>query len=257
MEKLLAVERQNEILDLLDKQGSVKIVQLANLFQVSKETIRKDLLYLDEIGELKKRHGGAVSVNDPGNIKKTVSMESRVDVNTEIKTQLCKKALEFIPDQGVIFLDSGSTIHAMAQLLYHASGYTIVTTSLNSANSLIGSNNTVLLSGGQLNPLTMSMEGFQTINFINSLKADIAFLGTNGFDQHNGPASSELSDTQTKQAIIKNSKINIVITDSSKANYTSLSQFAGWDDIDYVISDKNLPEDSAKLISSMTNLIEI
>lgn len=257
MTKLLAAERQKEILNLLDEQGSVKIYELAELFQVSKETIRKDLLYLDEIGELKKSHGGAVTINDPGTIKKTISIENRVNVNTGIKTKLCEKALELIPEQGVILLDAGTTIHCLAQLLYHKSGYTIVTTSLNAANSLIGSKNTVLLCGGQLNDITMAMEGLQTINFINSLKADIAFLGTNGFDQHNGPASSELSDTQTKQAIIKNSKMNVVITDSSKANYTSLSQFASWKDIDYVISDNQLPKETAQLISSMTNLVQI
>lgn len=257
MGKLIAAERQNEILNLLNQQGSVKIAQLSELFQVSKETIRKDLLYLNEAGVLKKSHGGAVAVTDPGNIIKTTSMENRIDINTDIKTKLCQKALEFIPDHGVIFLDSGSTIHCLSQLLYQTSGYTIITPSLNAAYSLSGSQNTILLTGGQLNSITMSTEGLQTTNFISSLKADIAFLGTNGFDQHNGPASSELSDTQIKQSIIANSKVNIVIADSSKATYTSLSQYASWKDIDYFISDQDLPEESVQLISSMTNLIQI
>lgn len=257
MKKLIAAERQNEILNLLDQDGSVKIAQLSELFQVSKETIRKDLLQLNEAGLLKKSHGGAVAIKDSSNVMKTLSIENRIDLNMDIKNKLCKKALQFIPDHGVIFLDSGTTIHCLAQLLYQTSGYTIITPSLNAAYSLSGSQNTILLTGGQLNPLTMSTEGFQASNFLNTLKADIAFLGTNGFDQHNGPASSELSDSQIKQSILANSKINIVISDSSKATYTSLSQYASWKDIDYFITDYDLPEDSVQLISSMTNLIQV
>lgn len=257
MRKVIAAERQNEILNLLTQHGSVKINQLSSLFKVSNETIRKDLLYLDKKGLLKKSHGGAVALPDLSSIKHTISMETRIEEKTNIKTKLCQKAMDFIPDQGVIFLDSGSTIHCLAQLLYQESGYTIVTCSLNAVYSLTGSANTVLSTGGQVNPTNMSLEGFRTTNFIDSIKVDVAFLGTNGFDQHLGPASTDLGDSQIKQAIMKNSRINIVISDSSKATYTSLSQYASWNDIDYFITDNNLPKSYKDQIGSMTSLIQV
>lgn len=255
MNKLIAAERHNEILKLLDQQGSIKIGELSKLFQVSKETIRKDLLYLDEIGKLKKSHGGAISIKDTSNLQKTLSIEDRIDVNSGIKNQLATAAFELLPKQGVIFLDAGTTTQCLAYLLKNTSGYTIITNSLNSAAALSGTSNVVLFVGGQINYTTMSTEGFQALNLLNNLKADIAFLGSNGFDQHEGPASSELSDSSIKKQIIRNAKINVVVTDSSKASYTSLTQYASWSDIDYVVTDHNLPKEYEEMISSVSNLV--
>ena len=190
MGKIIAAERQKEILKLLHDNGSVKIGQLAEYFQVSRETIRRDLAYLTEIGAAQRSHGGATSIYEFGNIP----VETRINKNAETKIKLCEKALEFIPSTGVIYLDSGSTIVHLAQLLAKRSGCTIVTSSLSAANVLLNSDNTTIITGGQLNPSNMSIEGFQTTSFISNLKVAVAFLGTNGFEQHNGPAVSRCTD---------------------------------------------------------------
>lgn len=255
MGKMMVAERQQKILELLNTSGVVKINELSELLQVSKETIRKDLSYLEENGKLKKSHGGAMSIKDRSNIEKTPTIAERNDKYIATKIKLCQKAMELIPDQGVIFLDAGTTVQYMAKLLKDASGYMIVTTSLSCANALIGSKNVVLLTGGQLNEITLAMEGFQTVDFINDLKTDIAFLGTSGFDQHAGPASSELNDTQNKKAIAANSKLNVVIADSSKSTYTSLIQYASWKDIDYLIIDSGISKETYEAVSAMTNVI--
>ena len=200
MGKIIAAERQKEILKLLHDNGSVKIGQLADYFEVSRETIRRDLSYLTEIGAAQRSHGGATSIYEFGNIP----IETRINKDADIKTKLCEKALEFIPQTGVIYLDSGSTIVHMAQLLAQRAGCTIVTSSLSAANVLLNSDNTTIITGGQLNPGNMSIEGFQTTSFINTLKVAVSFLGTNGFEQHKGPAVSDFTDAQTKQAILPN-----------------------------------------------------
>ena len=168
---------------------------------------------------------------------------------------MCEKALEFIPPTGVIYLDAGSTIVHMAKLLAQRSGCTIVTCSLSAANVLINSDNTTIITGGQLNSSNMSAEGFQTTNFINNLKVAVSFLGTNGFEQHRGPAVSDFADAQTKQAILPNAKLNIVISDSSKASTSALVQYASWRDVDYFITDSNLPKPLYDMISEMTTVI--
>ncbi|AST57722.1 DeoR family transcriptional regulator [Thermoanaerobacterium thermosaccharolyticum] len=252
MEKLLAVDRQQKIVELLNSNGSMKVQDLAKLFQVSKETIRRDLAYLSEKGLVKKSHGGALSNNYELN---TVSLESRIGKNMDLKMQLCKKALEYIPPNGVIYLDTGSTIHCLAELLSQMSGYTIVTASLNVANTLVKSNNRILLTGGQLNPTTMAIDGLQTIDFISKIKVDTAFLGTNGFEQHNGPAGTDFSDVQAKQTIVRNSRTNIVISESRKASYSALLQYADWRDIDYFITDSDLPLETKQKLDDMTTVI--
>lgn len=251
MGKLLVKERQNEIVEYINTTGSAKISELAEKFDVTKETIRRDMRYLQSIGAIERSHGGATLVSS----FQPIPIESRIDENQTGKLALCEKALELIPDQAVIYLDAGSTIQCMAQLLGQKSGYTIVTNSINTTHYLNNSNNVTILTGGQLNPVSMSIEGFQTTNFINSVKMDIAFLGTSGFDQHNGPAVSEFTDAQIKQAVIPQSKITVVISDSSKAKLCSLVQYATWKDIDYFVTDKNLPAETYNALSELTEII--
>lgn len=187
----------------------------------------------------------------------TVPIETRINKDADIKVKLCERALDFIPPTGVIYLDAGSTIVHMARLLSQRTGCTIVTCSLSAANVLINSDNTTIITGGQLNSGNMSAEGFQATNFINNLKVAVSFLGTNGFEQHKGPAVSDFADAQTKQAIIPNSKLNVVISDSSKASTSALVQYCSWRDIDYLITDSNLPKPLYDSISEMTNVILI
>ena len=255
MQKLIAAERQHKIIELLNSNRSMKILELAKMFQVSKETIRRDLVYLTEKGLAKKAHGGVIAADDYE--LDTVSLESRIDKNQQLKMQLCQKALEFLPKHAVLYLDTGSTIHCLAQLLSQMSNYTIVTNSLNAANVLVNSNNRTLITGGQLNSTTMAADGLQTIDFINKIKVDIAFLGTNGFEQHNGPSGTDFFDVQTKQAIIQNAKINIVISESRKATYSALVEYANWREIDYFITDSNLRQETQEKLEDMTTVIPV
>lgn len=253
MGKLLAKERQNEIVEYINTTGSAKIGELAEKFDVTKETIRRDLTHLQEAGAIERSHGGATLVSS----FQPIPIEARIGENNAVKYALCEKGLELIPEQGVIYLDAGSTIQCMAQLLSQKSGYTIVTNSINTTHFLNNGNNVTILTGGQLNPTNMSTEGFQTTNFINNIKVDIAFLGTSGFEQHGGPAVSEFTDAQIKQAIIPQSKTIVVISDSSKARLCSLVQYASWKDIDYFITDKELPSAVYKTLSQFTEVILI
>ena len=251
MGKLLAKERQNEIIEYINSTGSAKIGELAEKFDVTKETIRRDLTHLQEIGAIERSHGGAPLVSS----FQPIPIETRIGENDTVKYALCEKGIELIPEQGVIYLDAGSTMQCMSKLLSQKSGYTIVTNSINTTHFLNNGNNVAILTGGQLNPTNMSTEGFQTTNFINSIKFDIAFLGTSGFEQHNGPAVSEFTDAQIKQAIIPQAKTIVVISDSSKARLCSLVQYASWKDIDYFITDKDLPSDVYQTLSELTEVI--
>ena len=253
MSKLIAAERQQKIIELLNNQRSVKIIDLAEAFQVSKETIRRDLIYLEEQGLAQKSHGGAMSSSKYE--LDTISLESRIDKNLDIKIKLCEKALSLLSEHAVIYLDTGSTIHCLAELLSQKSGYTIVTNSLNAANVLVKSKNRTIITGGQLNPETMATDGFQATDFISKVKVDIAFLGTNGFEQHNGPSGTDFLDIQAKQAIIKNSKLNVVISESRKATYSALIQYASWRDIDYFITNDELPLSYKTKLTNITSII--
>jgi len=221
MPKLLIAERQNRIVELLNENGSFKLAELAEILNVSKETVRRDLIYLNDIGAVKKSHGGAIASYQ----LKTQNMTSRIDSDLALKMMLSKKALEYLPDQGVVYLDTGSTVTCFAQLLSEKSGLTIITNSLSAANALLGSNNSIILTGGQLNSINMSMEGHQVTSFLSTIKFELGVFGSNGFEDHNGPTTCDFLDVQSKQTALNNAKLTIVLADSSKANTTSLTQY--------------------------------
>lgn len=250
MAKLLAEERQNKIVTLLNENGSFKMADLAELLNVSKETIRRDLIMLNEQGRVKKSYGGAVSFE-----LKTKTMLSRIDTNLHIKNAICKKALEYLPNQGVIYLDTGSTVTCFASMLHERNGLTIITNSLSVVNALVGSNNTVIITGGQLNSTNMSMEGYQASNFLSTVKFELAVFGTNGFEGHKGPTTCDFLDLQTKQITIDNAKSSIVLTEGIKGSTTSLTQYTSWHNIDYLITDKSLPENIIPSLEESTALV--
>lgn len=250
MARLLAEERQNRIVELLNENGSFKMAELAEALDVSKETIRRDLIYLNEQGRVKKSYGGAVAYE-----LKTKAMVSRLDTDLPIKNTICQKALSFVPEQGVIYLDTGSTVTCLAHMLKEKSGLTIITNSLSSANALVGSNNSVIVTGGQLNSTNLSLEGYQASTFLSTVKFEIAFFGSNGFEGHKGPTTCDFLDVQSKQTALNNARTNIVLAEGCKGSTTSLTQYTSWHNIDYFITDTSIPEEILSALEDATSVI--
>ncbi len=250
---MIAAERRKKIAEILMTNGSIKTVEISKLFGVSTETIRKDLIYLNKIGVAEKKHGGAITPLE----YVTRAVEQRSTENTDVKNSIAKKALEFVPEHGVIFVDGGSTPLHLAKLLNLKSGYTIFTNSLGVANILANSNNTIHVTGGELNSVTKMFKGFGAINFLSKIKISVSFLGSSGFKQHNGPAVVEFEDAEVKKVVIENTSTNIVLVDSTKTKSSALVQYANWQDIDYLITDENFPDSFSTKLSKLSDLTTI
>lgn len=251
MGKLITAERRNKIAELIISNGSIKVGELANGFGVSTETIRKDLICLDKMGIIKKSRGGALSSLEV--MEKP--LETRSAENFDSKNAIANKAISFIQNKAAIFIDAGSTTLCLAKMLYLKKGLTIITTSISAANVLANSKNKVYMSGGKLNNTTMSLEGFGATDFLSKIKVDIAFLGSSGFMGHCGPVSIDFSDADVKKTMINNSKLTIVLADSNKSRSTALVEYTSWDNIDYLITDKEIDTDVANKLKKSTKLI--
>ena len=252
MAKLSAAERQAQIVELLSSNGTMKAVDLADYFQVSRETIRRDLIALSEAGTVKKWFGGALPVND-FSVK---PVDTRLMDHQDIKMKLCEKAMEFIPEHAVLYLDTGSTVLCFAKLLQQLSGYTIITNSISALNALLESNHQIIMTGGTVNAQVMSTYGMQTTSLLKTLRVDAAILGTSGFDRHKGPSTNHIEDAEIKKAAIDSAQTSIVLTDSRKATYSSLTQYANWRDIDYLITDSGISAETVQQLSEMTTVVQ-
>ncbi|MDF2881363.1 MAG: DeoR/GlpR transcriptional regulator [Clostridiaceae bacterium] len=245
LSKPLNIERRTKIAQLIMLKGSISIKELAKEFNVSTETIRKDLISLEKNNIINKGHGGAtISAN---------YVESHFDEkmmkNIHIKSRIAQKAVEMIPKNGVVILNTGTTVLQIAKLLNLKSNLVIITSSLVVAEALENTQNQLLVTGGELRKKSMSFVGYWTVNAIESIQADITFIGCDGFHA-DGPCTRSYREVEVNQRIIENSKQVVLVTDSTKFNMHGLYRFATFDQIDHLITDMNIEQQRIELLPS-------
>lgn len=240
---MYAEQRQRQILDAVSASGRVAAADLAQRFDVTTETIRRDLDQLARRGLLVRVHGGAVA-------RRTTVVEpdlaARAGTNPEIKRRIAAAARELLPsDPGAsVVLDAGSTTAALVPHLAGRHG-TVVTHALSIAQAAIAVPDLpVLLLPGRVRPETGAAVGAGTVAALAELSPDIAFLGCNGLDAA-GFTTPDPDEASVKAAIVERSGLRVVLADSSKAGTRHLVTFAHVTEIDVVVSDGDLPEEIA------------
>lgn len=230
--KSLTAERRNKLAQIIVSEGSAKAKELAEQFDVTTETIRKDLIYLEEQGIAKKSHGGAVASQDF--IERPIAIKETE--NIELKTQIAQKVIGLIPENSVIFLDAGTTAYSVARLLSLRNGMTIISNSVAIIQLLMNTDNNVFILGGKVRGSSSASIGLWAKEALKTLQFDIALLGTDGTGK-TGPCTASYDEAAVKKLVIERSKKNIVITDHTKFSVLGLFQFCEWSDTDLLITD--------------------
>lgn len=248
---LLMEERRELILKELMTSGTVYVSELAKNYDVTYETIRKDLTYLENKGLLIKSHGGATlkqnAIEHP--------FQTREKENAEAKKLIARKALELIPENSSIIIGTGSTTLELANLLALQSGHKIFTDSLPVASLLIKSPNQVFLFGGELRDKSSSVYGGWTVSQINQIQVDLCFLGTDGFSNFDGPTSPSSSDVYVDQAIINHAEKRYILGDYTKFDRKSLYKICDWSDITALITNEEADSTKRKELETHTAVI--
>lgn len=251
--RLQAEKRRNEVLEELGRDENISVNELAEKFGVTTETIRKDLRFWEEKGVLRKTHGGAVfSAED------TVRhISKRLVENVEAKNRLAEKALEYIPERGVVFLDSGSTMLCLAKRVNLLAGLTIVTNSIIIANTLSESKNTILLAGGKVWGDTMGTVGLWATNALSSIRLDVAFVGCSGIIGFDGPTVEGLADAEVKRTVLSRAKLSVALADSDKFKTSGLMAFCSWKDIGVLITNADADPQTCAELADLTDVVKV
>src|SRR5437868_13714638 len=168
MTRPLAVRRHNEIVQRLRAAGSVSVGELADIFGVSHETIRRDLKLLEDQGHLDVVHGGA---SRRGMIEPTIAQ--RGEENADGKAAIARKAASMVADESTVLLDSGTTTEALAVELAGRPGLTICTNSLNHALALCRvPGNRVFMLGGEIDRNDEAAFGLGAAAGMDTVRAD-------------------------------------------------------------------------------------
>ncbi len=236
---MLANDRYNKILDILERDGSVKTSKLVELLGISLETVRRDLDFLEKQGELQKVHGGAILKNKEG-VNLTYSL--REVKNTEEKKEIATLALNYIKEGETIALNSSTTNIEIARLIKNRySSLTIVTNSLRIAEELAdikGIN--LILAGGVYNKNEFAFLGEITSNFLDNFSVDKSFVSVGGISLKRGITDFLMDEVLVERKMIEIGEEVIILADSSKIDSNSLIKICEMKDIDFIITDSKL-----------------
>lgn len=236
---MLAIERRQKIMAMLNENKSVLVPELAKLFNVTEETIRRDLEKLEKEGLLKRTYGGAVLVE---NYNVDIPFEFRNATNIEGKKQIALTLIKYIEDGDTLVMDSSTSALQVAKLLKTKKKITVITNSEQIINELkVFEDIKVISTGGTLRNKSLSLVGPIAENTLKSLNANKAIISCKGFDIEKGFTESNELEAQVKKMMIEIADQVYMIADHTKMNKTALVNIAQLDDIDFIFTDKILP----------------
>ncbi len=233
---MIVLERRNKIKELLLAQGSVRVADMARLFAVSEETIRRDLGQLEDAGLAAKNYGGAMLVEEARLPLQPPVQQRKMQRLTE-KDALGRRAREMVQPDQVVFLDAGSTTWCVARHLASVPQLRVITNGLTVAEELARSdNNDIFLIGGKLIKKSMSIVGPKAEAEIRQYSADVAFLGAAGISLAKGFTSSDIYEAEVKKAMVAAAQRVVVVADHTKFQRPGLIAFSDLKHVDTVIT---------------------
>lgn len=237
MGTMYAPQRQDTIAGEILARGSMSVTDLATLFNVSPETVRRDLGVLERERRIRRVHGGAVPYSRRSDDENSVEVRSRRD--RAAKTRIANAAARYLPPTGgSVIVDAGTTTALLADRVTDHPDLSVVTNSLLFAQRLAAADHTRLrIVGGRIRGVTQSVVGADAVDALSRLRADVAFLGTNGITPGFGFSTPDPAEGQTKAAMAHAARTTVVLTDSSKLGEELLYRFADVRDIDLLVTD--------------------
>jgi DeoR family fructose operon transcriptional repressor len=234
-----AVERRQEIATLIDERGRGDVTELASRFDVTPETIRRDLTELEQRRLLRRVHGGAISIHrfrsEPAIAEKAAAMAAE-------KASIAAAAVAFVPERGSVLLDAGTSTLALARI-FPEGELTVFTHSVSIALELATRPALQLyVIGGRLRTRTLANVDDWALRQLAALRVDVAFVGTNGFSAERGLSTPDPAEAAVKHAICVAAAQTVVLADHTKLDQESAVRFAAIDEFDVLISDAGLAE---------------
>lgn len=241
-------ERQQEILQRARDKGRVDVTALADEFEVTTETIRRDLTILERSGVLRRVHGGAVPAERLG-LEPTLSATETVMADE--KRRIAEAALAELSGASTILLDAGSTTAKLACILPIDRELSVITHSISIALTLIKRPNvTVMFLGGRLRSCTLTTVDAWTLQTLRDTFVDIAFIGTGGVSTDRGLTAPDLAEATVKRASIACARRSVLLADHTKIGNDQFARFADLSDINTFITDDGIDSKVAAEIAA-------
>lgn len=244
---MLAEERRAILINALRDTGYIQVTELADDLDISAATIRRDLTLLEKEGFCVRKRGGAIRTSQSTTLE--LPYEVKRQRNVEEKQHIAREALNLIENGDTIILDSGSTTYALAQLLSQKERLTVVTNDLNIAVTLAANPKIYLVcTGGIARANVFALQGAQVESIISDLRVDKTFLGADAIHSDGTIGNVNIEEVAIKRAMIASASQVILLADSSKFEVAGFANVCDLEDIDLLITDKNITADAKKVL---------
>ena len=225
------------MLAAIDAAGTLTTDELAQRLDVSGETVRRDLLLLDRRGEIRRIHGGAMTISHRRSHEP--SFAERATEGSDAKQRIGRCAAGLIADARTIVLDVGTTVLAVAQAMPPSFRGTVATCSLLVAAELAGRPGVeILVAGGRVREGDLALSNAQTVAFFSELRADVAFLGSGGVTASSGLTDFHIDEIATRQTMLAHSQRRYVLADASKLGHDAPHRVCSLDGVEAIITDR-------------------
>ena len=247
---MYAEERQEVLAAQIARDGRVSVSQAAEQFGVTTETIRRDLAALEERGLVRRVHGGAVPATARTTVE--VAVAERDQAAGPQKDRIADAALALVPhDGGSIVLDAGTTTSRLAAKLPIDAPLTVITNAVPVAAQVVALPGAeLILLGGRVRARTGAAVGRAAESALGDLRADVAFLGTNGISLEHGLTTPDPDEAAVKAAMVAAGRRVVVLADSSKLHLESLVRFAGLDQVDALVTDAGIDAETRRALEA-------
>lgn len=242
--------RQSEILALARASGRVGVEDLARRFEVSPQTVRKDLNELCDKRVLQRVHGGAVVASSVANL----AYEARRFVAAEAKRAIGAAAAELVPPGSSLFVTIGTTTEEVARALARRGEYLVITNNLNVAMELHREERVeVVVAGGAVRKADGAVIGSAAIDLIRQFKVDFAVIGVSAIDADGALLDYDYREVMVSQAIIENAREVILVADHTKFARSAAVRIGHLSQIDMFVTDR-LPDEAARKLCAAAEL---
>ena len=248
---VLHKERRETIKSLLSSRDFVSLKELCEMFpDVSEMTLRRDIEYFEKRNAALKMRGGCKSLifdADTG----TGRTSGRITENLSAKRAIASKAVEFLETGRSVFIDSGSTMSTLCDMIPERR-YSFTTTDPRVALKLCRSTpSAVNIVGGRLEGDNLTVTGLQATRFLSDINIDLAFLTPTGFSFEDGFTVASFNECELKRIVVEKAKTVIMLMDSSKCNRALPYTFCTMAGADIIITDSSFPRELVRKLSDM------
>lgn len=253
MEKLTLAqkERLENIKQIIQMDRKITVADLSSEFQVTEETIRRDLTKLESEGIVTRTHGGAVL--NSARVIENSSFLLREQQHNQEKKIIAKLAYELIPKRAVIAADASTTVIEAVRLLRMESNITILTHSTQIVSEAYDALFRIVSTGGSVNKSTFSMQGSIVRKVLESLYVDIVLLSCKALNLTDGIFDSNEDEAEIKKLMIERGQKIILLADHSKFNKAAFVKVTGFEKLDVLITDRE-PSDEWKALLHERNI---